>query len=67
MVDILLNGEAKQVRPQQTLDQLVQGLALPPQAMAVAVNRNVVPRHRWPYFAIEQGDQIDIVRAIGGG
>ncbi len=48
MVEIVLNGEAKQVRPQQTLGQLIAALALPPQAMAVAVNRNVVPRHRWP-------------------
>ncbi len=67
MLDIVVNGEATQVRPQQTLGQLIEGLALPPQAMAVAVNRNVVPRHRWPEFAIEHGDQIDIVRAIGGG
>jgi sulfur carrier protein len=67
MLEILLNGEATRVLPQQTLGQLVAGLALPAQAMAVAVNRNVVPRHRWPDFAIVQGDQVDIVRAIGGG
>jgi sulfur carrier protein len=67
MVEIYLNGEAKQVVAHLTLGQLIELLALPPQAMAVAVNRNVVPRKQWDGVFVKHGDQIDIVRAIGGG
>jgi sulfur carrier protein len=67
MIEIHLNGEAKQLMPQQTLGQLIDSLALPAQAMAVAVNRSVVPRLQWNGTLINHGDQIDIVRAIGGG
>ena len=50
-----------------TLD-LVEELGLPPgQAMALAVNRQVVPRQQWPQRAVLALDKIEIVRAIGGG
>jgi sulfur carrier protein len=42
-------------------------LALPGQALALAVNREVVPRQMWPQRALQPQDRVDIVRAIGGG
>jgi sulfur carrier protein len=67
MLDVQLNGQAHRVRPRQTLAQLLDELDLPPQAMAVAVNRSVVPRARWDDHVLNAQDRIDIVRAIGGG
>ncbi|MBC7861086.1 MAG: sulfur carrier protein ThiS [Burkholderiaceae bacterium] len=67
MIDILLNGEARQVPPQHTLHDLVDALSLSNQALALAVNRNVVPRALWPQRVLQAQDQVDIVRAIGGG
>jgi sulfur carrier protein len=55
------------VPPQQTLDQLVDALALTGQALALAVNRSVVPRQQWPQRVLQPQDKVDIVRAIGGG
>ena len=40
---------------------------LPKQGLAVAVNREVVPRGQWPLRILCAGDKVDIVRAIGGG
>ena len=67
MIDIVLNGAPHQVPPGQTLDQLIAALALENQALALAVNRNVVPRKAWPGKVLETQDQVEIVRAIGGG
>jgi len=67
MIDILLNGEARKVPPQHTLHDLVDALSLSNQALALAVNRNVVPRALWPQRVLQAQDQVDIVRAIGGG
>ena len=67
MIDILLNGEPHQVPPQHTLHDLIGALALSSQALALAVNRSVVPRQIWGQRVLQAQDQVDIVRAIGGG
>ena len=66
-ISIELNGAPHQVPPQQTLDQLVEALSLGGQALALAVNRTVVPRQQWPQRVLAPHDKVDIVRAIGGG
>ena len=67
MIHIELNGEPRAVPPQQTLQALVEELGLAHQALALAVNRTVVPRQAWPAQALQAQDKVDIVRAIGGG
>ncbi|AQR71763.1 MULTISPECIES: sulfur carrier protein ThiS [Janthinobacterium] len=67
MISITLNGAPHQVPPGQTLDQLIAALSLENQALALAVNRNVVPRKAWPGQVLQVQDQVEIVRAIGGG
>ncbi len=67
MIAIELNGEARQLRDGECVQDLVDALALTNQALAVAVNREVVPRARWREHQFAAGDKVDIVRAIGGG
>jgi sulfur carrier protein len=67
MIDIELNGEARRVPPQHTLNDLVDALSLTGQALALAVNRDVVPRQQWTQRVLQAQDKVDIVRAIGGG
>ena len=67
MVQIVLNGAPYQAPPQHTLHDLIEALALGNQALALAVNRSVVPRQLWPQRVLQAQDQVDIVRAIGGG
>ncbi|SDA84539.1 MULTISPECIES: sulfur carrier protein ThiS [unclassified Janthinobacterium] len=67
LISITLNGAPHQVPPGQTLDQLIAALSLENQALALAVNRTVVPRKAWPQRVLETRDQVEIVRAIGGG
>ena len=67
MIEIELNGAPHAVPPRQTLDQLVDALSLTGQALALAVNRSVVPRQQWSQRELQPQDKVDIVRAIGGG
>jgi len=67
MIDIEVNGELHTVATWTTLQQLVERLDMPQQAVALAVNRTVVPRQMWPQHVLLAQDKIDIVRAIGGG
>jgi sulfur carrier protein len=67
MIDIELNGELRTVATWTTLQQLVDTLQMPEKAVALAVNRKVIPRQMWPQHVLLAQDKIDIVRAIGGG
>jgi sulfur carrier protein len=67
MIDIEVNGEPKTVAIWTTLSELIEQLAVPNQAVALAVNRTVVPRQLWRQRVLLAQDKIEIVRAIGGG
>jgi sulfur carrier protein len=67
MITIVLNGEAYECVQEQTLAQLISALQLDGQAIAVAVNRNIVARPEWPTRLLHAQDKVDVVRAIGGG
>jgi sulfur carrier protein len=67
MIDIHVNGAPRRIPAAQTVAALVTELGLQDQGIALAVNRTVLPRHRWPVHTLVHRDRIDIVRAIGGG
>ena len=67
MPDIELNGAPATVPDGRDLATLVADLGLQGQALALAVNRDVIPRQRWSGHLLQAGDKVDIVRAIGGG
>ena len=67
MIEIEVNGEARRVATWTTLRELVEMLELGSQAVAMAVNRKVVPRQMWQSQVLLAQDRIEIVRAIGGG
>jgi sulfur carrier protein len=66
-MEIELNGAPHPITANQSLQQLIASLELSNKALAVAVNREVVPRHLWPQRVLQPRDRVDIVHAIGGG
>lgn len=67
MIEIELNGAPHAFGEGRNLADLLATLDLAGQALAVAVNREVVPRGLWAQRALAARDRVDIVRAIGGG
>lgn len=66
-IGITVNGQPVQVAPQSTLADLIESLNRPARGVAVAVNREVVPRRMWAERVLNAGDRVDVVNAIGGG
>ncbi len=66
-MEIILNGEARSIAADSNLGQLIEALALANQAVAIAVNRQVISRPLWSQHQLQAQDQVDVVRAIGGG
>ena len=67
MMEIQLNGAPHQIRSAQLLAELIADLSLMDKAIAVAVNRQIIPRSCWAEHALQADDKVDVVRAIGGG
>ncbi len=67
MMEIVLNGAPHPLADGENLEQLIVALELAGKAVAVAVNRQVVPASLWPQRVLQPEDKVDVVRAIGGG
>jgi sulfur carrier protein len=66
-LSLLVNGEPRAVAAGSTLGDLVAALGLEGRRVAVAVNRNVVPRRTFAVRQLAAGDRIEILEAVGGG
>ena len=60
---VIVNGEAQEVAAGCT----VGTLAPDQRGVAVAVNREIVPRSRWSQARLAEGDRIEILEAAQGG
>ncbi len=64
---LLVNGEPREIPTGSTVRGLVEALDLDRRRIAVAVNRDVVPRSRYGLHALAEGDHVEILEAVGGG
>ncbi|GIX46700.1 MAG: sulfur carrier protein ThiS [Candidatus Tectimicrobiota bacterium] len=68
MMEVVINGEPRQIPENSTVRSLLEQLGLADRdGVAVAVNMEVVPRHAHATTALHAGDRIEIVHAVGGG
>jgi len=66
-MQIELNGVPHPMAENQNVQELIASLDLVNKSLAVAINREIVPRQMWPQRVLQPSDRVDIVRAIGGG
>lgn len=64
---IRLNGEPRSIAPQTTIAALLEELGFRPDGVAVAVDFQVVPRSEHPQRVLRDGEQVEVIRAVGGG
>jgi sulfur carrier protein len=66
-MELLLNGEARQTPAPQTVAELLRSEGLAERRVAVEVNGEIIPRGLHATHALQPGDRIEIVHALGGG
>jgi thiazole synthase len=66
-MEILVNGQKRQLIPQTTIRALLEELEFSPVRVAVEVNRQVVPRAKHAEHLLQQGDEVEVVTLVGGG
>ena len=67
MTTIILNGDSKQLADTTTVAQLLAELAMGEKRVAVELNQEIVPRSEHEKVTLKEGDQVEVVQAIGGG
>ncbi|MDH3286541.1 MAG: sulfur carrier protein ThiS [Betaproteobacteria bacterium] len=67
MIAITLNGELRQFARPLTCQQLIDDLELAGKRVALERNGEIVPRSRFGEQQLADGDQLEIVVAVGGG
>lgn len=65
-MDVVINGERKQVKGGTLLDVLAE-LELDPRAVVVEHNRKIVRRAGLEEVTVKEGDAIELVHFVGGG
>jgi len=67
LLSIRVNGEVHTLREEASVADLIELLGLSGRKLAVAVNRDVVPRSQHALRRFAPGDRVEILEAVGGG
>jgi sulfur carrier protein len=66
-MQLVINGEERQVEPSTTVKQLLASLGLADTLVAVERNEEVGPRAQHESTELNEGDRVEVVHFVGGG
>jgi sulfur carrier protein len=68
-VNLVLNGNPRELPEGATVRDAVAASGIPSLArgVAVAVDREVVPRSRWDQTPLHDGQRVEVLEAVQGG
>lgn len=66
-MNVIINGEKKDVPGEIDLKALLDHLALPQQRIAIELNKEVIRRKDWQITKLSESDKIEVVHFVGGG
>ncbi len=64
---VIVNGESSELRDSSSVADLLDGLRIGRERVAVEVNLDIVPKARYDAHLLSEGDKIEIVHFVGGG
>ena len=67
MITAKINGIREKVKVGTTISILINDLNIANRKIALEVNGEIIPRSQFDSRILEDGDQIEIVTAVGGG
>lgn len=67
MIEITINGQSRQFEPPVNVAQLIDQLALQGKRIAIERNGEIIPRSQFSQQILADGDQLEVVVAVGGG
>ena len=66
-MQILVNGQAREVPDDLTVQDLLCSLGLEPDRVAVELDGLILKKPEWPLRSLHPGARLEIVHFVGGG
>ncbi len=66
-MNISINGECRVFSTGATLQHVLNALGMEPARVAVELNGKIVERERFASVLLNDGDQLELIRFVGGG
>jgi len=67
MIEVTINGDAREVAGDLSVTALLESLGLRPQLVVVEHNREILDRSRYGETPVRAGDNLELVHFVGGG
>lgn len=67
LVKIFVNGTPTEIPLDLNIYMLLDELGVQKKHIAIEINENIIFKTDWESTKLEEGDKIEIVKAIGGG
>jgi sulfur carrier protein len=64
---LLVNGENLEIDAHANAHDLITQLGYQDQRIALEVNEAIIPKSKHLEFDLNEGDKIEIIKAVGGG
>ena len=64
---ITVNGKARDIDCEMDLPAFLRTFNVEPKLVAVAINGDVIARDQYEAARVREGDDIEVVRMVGGG
>jgi len=66
-MNIIINGEKKEISANTTVSALLSELKIDPRKIALERNLQLIPRTTFDNAQLNDGDEIEIINFVGGG
>ncbi len=66
-VKIQCNGRQQTLAEDTTLAELLDDLGLPADSVVAEINKKIIDRDQYATFKLSSGDQVELIRFVGGG
>lgn len=66
-MQLVINGQSQHFDNVNNVQQLLESLSLQNKRIAVECNGEIIPRSTFPSRILTDGDQLEIIIAVGGG
>jgi len=64
---ITVNGKPREIEEETQLTAFLKAHGIDPRLVAIAINGEVVPKDGYDAARVREGDELEVVRMVGGG
>jgi len=66
-MNLVVNGENLKIDKHSNAQDLITQLGYQDQRIALEINKVIIPKSKHSKFNLNDGDKIEIIKAVGGG